>query len=167
MNTISYCESTKIVNVPNLALFEVTTDVIPATGPKESDGEIIITVVNGQSICEEYECYELVNTEELPNGVMFSDDGCVIISEEDNCVLEYELSICRELITFTDGQYIIRNVKPGSYYYILTDNRGCQKIFKVVVGWSIIKKPEETHFDSRRIDTYGGSKITSNTPKGQ
>ena len=168
MNTINYCQSTKIINTPNLGLFDVTTDVIPASGPKESDGEIIITVVNGQSICNDYECYEFVNTEDLPIDIIYSDtDECIIISEEDNCMLEFEIGQCRELIEFINGSYTIKNIKPGTYFYILTDNRGCRKIFKVIVGWSIVKKPSIPHFDSRRIDTNGGAKISSNTPQGQ
>lgn len=136
-NTLNNCDVSTIINVPNLYLFDVSTFVIDASSKDESDGTITIVVTNGISLCPSYECYDL-------SGDTFGG-----------------------LTEFTNGSYTISNLKPGTYNFILTDNNGCSKIFKVKVGYVKTKRPKGELFSYGRTDVTGGSKITSNVPKGQ
>jgi hypothetical protein len=137
INTVNYCELSININVPNLSLFNVETDVIDASSKDSSDGSITIIVTNGSSLCDYYECYNL-------SGDTFGG-----------------------LVQFTNGTYTISNLKPGTYNFILSDNNGCLKIFKVKVGYIKFKPIKGDLFEHKRSDVYGGSKIISNTPKGQ
>lgn len=250
MNTINYCEVTQTVNVPNLNLFQVITETTPASSKGSSDGTITITVIDGVSLCDDYECYELIDLQYMfdviANSLIHSEDGtciiwsedgicpidvepfftmlnsflhnedltCELISEDgicsldvepfynafnaiihseiDDCEILNENNVCSIDVEYYDpncGQYVpcdyhipcdnyttfinhsftISKVKPGKYCFILKDKNGCFRMFCAIVGYTEIKKKlnKGKHFDSKRIDVYGGSKIKSNTPKGQ
>ena len=133
INVINGCEITENIDVPNLDLFQIGTEVIPATGMRNNDGQIIITVTNGISLCDDSICYEFNNN----------------------------------ITQFPNNQLIIKDIIPGTYKFKVSDKNGCHKTFNVVVNYIVVKKQKENLFDSKRTDSYGGSKITSNTPKGQ
>lgn len=140
MNTLNYCEVIEQIVVPNLGYPTITTQTTPASSQYASDGTITIIVDHAVSCCIDRECYALENADYV------TDD----------------------YTTFFNHAYTINNVHPGTYQFCLTDCRGCNKCFTVIVEYELFKKrPNKPQFDSRRSDSYSGSKITSNTPKGQ
>ena len=176
MNTLNYCEISKTITVPNLDLFQVDTIVVPATSPYNNDGQIIITVINGVSYCNNMESYLLEDLslafDQISNTFLFEEElVCLLVDEDGNCIMEIEddpsCVDCGGLSRFISHTYTINNVAPGTYYFKITNGNGCTKTFKVIVGYSIIKKPKTKLFDSKRTDSYSGSKVTGNTPKGQ
>jgi len=56
------CKRIKSIKVPNLKLFNIETSTIDASSNNNSDGQITITVNNGESVCLPNECY-VVNGE--------------------------------------------------------------------------------------------------------
>ncbi len=177
LNTGNYCQITQQITVPNQNLFNIVTTVVPATGTQNDDGEIIITVVNGVTICNGSDSYILEDLnlafDDIPNALIYDEDiECFITDEDDICYVEIEDTApvcidCRGIVNFTNNTYTITNVRPGTYYFTITDGGGCSKTFKVIVGYSKIKTPKTKLFDSKRSDLYSGSKVTGNTPKGQ
>lgn len=177
INTINDCEKTEIITVPNLSLFQVQTSVKPSSGIDINDGEITITVQNGSSLCPDCECYILESTDgqlELPQKDFYTEEGCIVGGEEGDCIIMVETIdleninyICNGLSVFTNGSYTITNLLPGYYYFSLTDNHGCIVNFKAVVGYIKQRQDKKEMFNTKRSDSYSGSKITSNTPKRQ
>ena len=132
----------------------------------------------------------LINSEKIvyPRTSVRSEiTECEILSENNNCIIaletwdagcnplcQYDKECnyyipCNGLTTFINHQFTITNVHAGRYCFTLRDGNGCIKSFCVTVGFTRIKKKinEVGHFDSKRIDIYGGSKVIGNTPKGQ
>jgi hypothetical protein len=177
LNTLNYCQTTQQITIPNLNLFNIVTTVVPATGPRIPNGQITMTVVNGVSVCEGSEAYQLEDLnlifDDITNTLLYDEDiSCMIEDEEGNCLIDAEDNgpaclECHGLTQFHNHSHTISNLMPGVYYFAITDANGCSKKFKVNVGYSQIKKPKVPHFDSKRTDTYSGSKVTGNTPKGQ
>lgn len=175
LNTLNYCETTTTINVPNMDLLRVETNVIPASGFNKPDGKIMITVINGVSFCSNSEQYWLENTslnvDVISNDLIYDEDSVCLLIDDNNCSVEIEDGAqclnCHGLTEFSDGGYQINGLIPGTYNFKITLGNGCYKTFKVIVGYYQTKKSKQPLFDSKRIDSYGGAKIIGNTPKKQ
>lgn len=145
------CEKTQTIKVPNLNLFNVQTDVIDASSESSSDGQITLTINNGQPF---QSCRILTENNDL--GFVLEND-CWLLFEKDSSNEYYFINCIKE--KNTNNTYTISNLKPGTYYYEIEDNNHCVFTSKVIVGYKTRKQNKGFGVDTKSTGLYGGFSI--------